>query len=645
MAHTTTSAEQTRIACDCGDEAPASVWWRIGAGAFLSMNAMVMGLAVNGSDVTAEEKLALELSILCVAIAVFGLLAKEFLTAVWQSLTGRRLGIELLFLLGIGSSLAASAVSLSTGRGGTYSDVAALLLVIYSLGRQIGAYGKSKVYKSLSDWAPDRRLVRGLDGSRVSAASIRAGDSFRVLPGEAVPVDAVISAGTAFFHEATLTGESFAHSRTTGEAVSAGAFLIDASIDCIAVRDGGEATIDHIRELVSRGLSRPGREQRLALDVLRWFGPALIVISLLTFLWHSQHTDLPTALFAALSVLVIACPCALGFATPLAVWSAIARLRELGILARSGEAMEKLAEVDTIVFDKTGTLTLPEEYEATWQVTPEWQPHEAELRYLLREAETASRHPIATALRTLWQGHRLEETTTLTQIRLLSGIGIEARFADGRTLFAGTLDGRRELIVRVDNVDAARIQLREICEGSVPEALTALEGAGLNVMLSTGDGPERASAIPIRQQLVRQTPLDKHTAIQSLQARGSRVLFVGDGLNDVAAMAWSATSMTLSTSTELVRDVSGFIMLHQDWRALPQAIQIARAARRTIRRNIGLSLGYNAVGVTLAALGWLHPVTAALIMLASSLTVILDSMRLMDWESPAPAAKPAESLT
>jgi Cu2+-exporting ATPase/Cu+-exporting ATPase len=633
-----------RIDCDCGDEAPASVWWRIGAGAFLAMNAMVMGLAVNGSEVTTEERLTLELSILCVAVAVFALLAKEFVEAVWQAFKLKRLGIELLFLLGIAGSLGASVVSLQTQKGGTYADVASMLLVIYSLGRQVGAYGKARVLRSLGDWAPDQRMVRRLNGEHVTAAEVKAGDRFRVLPGEAVPVDATILAGNAYFHEATLTGESFARSRGVGDNVRAGAYLIDASIDCEATEAGGEAELDQIRDLVAAGLAVPGREQRLAMAVLRWFGPVVILVSLGTLFAHSRNGDWATALFCSLSVLVIACPCALGFATPLAVWSAISRLRELGILARSGEAIEKLAEIDTVVFDKTGTLTLPEEYEASWQVSPNWRGRENELRFLLREAESASHHPIATALRSLWEGHPVEASTTLESIRLLAGVGIEARFADGRLLFAGARPQSRELEVRLDGELAAEITLKEICEGSVPEAVLDLQNAGLKVMLSTGDGAERASAIPIGEQFVRQSPIDKHGAIEKLQKRGNKVLFVGDGLNDIAAMAWSETSLTLSTSVELVRDVSGFVMLHQNWRALPEAIEIARAARRTIRRNIGFSLAYNAVGITLAALGWLHPVAAALLMLASSLTVILDSMRLMDWESPG-KAKPAESLS
>ncbi|MFN9297457.1 MAG: heavy metal translocating P-type ATPase [Acidobacteriota bacterium] len=633
-----------RIDCDCGQEAPRSVWWRIGGGAFLAMNATVMGFAVNGSEVTAEERLGLELSILCVSIAILGLLAKEFFVAIWQSCRQRRLGMESLFLLGIAASLGASGVSLATGVGGTYADVAGMLLVIYSLGRQVGAYGKSRVLRCLSDWAPERRLVRRLDGRRVTADGIRSGDTFRVLPGEAVPVDARISAGTAYFHEAALSGESFARSRGPGEAVSAGAYVIDASIDCEAVRDGREASLEQIRLLVEAGLARPGREQRMALRVMRWFAPVVIAVSLGTYCLHAHSGDMPKALFAALSVIVIACPCALGFATPLAVWSAIARLRELGIVARSGEAVEKLAEIDTIVFDKTGTLTLPEAYTASWTIAPGWQDREAELRFLLREAELASRHPIASALKSLWEGQTLTASTALSSIRLVAGRGIEAQFANGYVVFAGTDVGSRDITVTVNGEEAARIMLREICPDSVPEALAELRQAGLAIYLATGDSAERAALIPIEERLSRQSPFDKHEAVERMQRSGRKVLFAGDGLNDAAAMAWSESSLTLSTSVELVRDLSSFVMLHQNWTALPQAIAIARAARRSIRRNIIASLAYNFAGMALAAAGVLQPVGAALLMMGSSLTVILDSMRLMDWEG-ARAAKAVETLT
>lgn len=633
---------QQRIECDCGGEAPPSVWWRIGGGAFLAMNAMVMGLAVNGSDVTAGERTALELSILFVALAVFMLLSKELFESVWQSLKLRRLGIDVLFVMGIAGCLGSSALSLQTGTGGTYADVAAMLLVIFSLGRQVGAYGKARVFQSLGDWAPEKRQVRRLDGLKVAALEVKKGERFRVMPGEAVPVDGRIVNGRAFFQEASVTGESLARSRGEGETVAAGAFLLDASVDLEALADGQESSMDQIRELVAAGLAQPGREQRLALAVLRWFAPLVMAVSVGSFWWHSRGGDYNSALFSALSVLVIACPCALGFATPLAVWSAIARLRELGILARSGEAVEKLSEIDTIVFDKTGTLTLPEAYEASWKLSEAWEGREAELRHLLRVAEEASGHPLARALRGLWEGQPELASTALRQVRLEPGRGIEATFEDGRVLFAGSQAGSREVEVKVEGELAAQVWLKEICDDSVEEAVVGLEAAGLRVMLATGDGAARAAAIPIGNQLADQTPVDKHGAVEQMQAAGRKVLFVGDGLNDVAAMAWAETSLTLATSAELVRDVSGFVMLHQNWRALPAAIAIARQARRTIRRNIGFSLAYNAAGMTLAAMGVLHPVGAALLMTASSLTVILDSMRLMDWEAPA-KTRPQES--
>jgi P-type E1-E2 ATPase len=598
-------------ACECGDEAPASVWWRIGAGAFLAMNAMVLGLAVNGSETTPEERFALELSILCVAGAVLVLLAQEFVVAIWENWKSRRLGIETLFLLGILACLAVSALSLRTGAGGTFADVAAMLLVIYSLGRQIGAYGKARVLRSLDAWRPAPRF-----------SALRPGDRFTLMPGEAVPVESRVLEGEASFQDASLTGEAFPVTRRPGDLVPAGVFPLDGSILLEAVSTLEHSSLERIRKLVVAGLARPGREQALALRVLRYFIPAVLMAAVATFLFQSTRVPLPEAVFHALSVVVIACPCALGFATPLAVWTAIARLRELGIRARSGEAVEKLAEIDTVVFDKTGTLTLPGAYNIVLEAEPAWRGREPVLRKLLAAAEKDVPHPIARSLTIFSEGDLPERKS----LRILPGQGIEASFADGRRVFAGNSE------LRVDGALAARMRVDEtICPSAAP-AMQALEDAGLRVLLSTGDAPERAAAVPIAERLSRQTPFDKLALLEDLRRRGCKVLFAGDGLNDSAAMAWSHVSLTVSSSPELIREMSGLVLESQDWTKLPAAIAIARAARRLVRVNIGFSLVYNAVGMALAAAGVLNPVAAALIMLFSSLTVILYSMRLMDQE-------------
>ena len=619
------------LSCSCIDEAPLSLWWRIGGGAFLAMNGMVFSLALNGSDVTPEERYALELTSCFIALPVFVLLSKEFIEASWRSLRQRQLSIEFLFLIGIVSSITASVLYFVRGTGNGYADVAAMLLVIYALGRQIGAYGKQRVLESLRDWAPEKRTARRVSGEMVTAAVIQPGDNIRVLPGESVPVDCRVIAGSAFVQEASLTGESLAVSKTIGDHLLAGSFPMDGSLDGMAVVAAGGNQIDQIRILIEAGLARPGHEQRLAMQALRWFVPFVCAATVATFFWHVQSTAWDRSLFIALSVAVIACPCALGFATPLAVWTAIARLRELGIVARSGQAVERLAEIDTVVFDKTGTLTLPEEYAVSWVISPAWQSRAAELRYLLREAELASRHALARTLAPLWTGEAMQASAHLRTVRLLPGAGIEAEFEDGRRLFAGSGQGR-QLVVKVDGQLAATIELTERSASNVSPAIEALESLGLHVLLSTGDSPERAAAIPIRHQLSRQSPALKHALIEELQAQGHHVLFAGDGLNDTAAMAWSHVSCAAPESAELVQDVSGLICLHRDWSQLAAAIVIARKTRQVVRWNIAFSLTYNVAGIAFAAAGWLPPVASALLMMASSLTVILYSMHLMDWE-------------
>ena len=622
--------------CECDDQAPASLWWRIGGSAFLAMNAMVLSISANGSsDVTAEERYTLELAILCLSMPVFFLLSFEFIQATWRAIRHFRLSIELLFLIGISACLGASVNYFVNRTGNGYADVAAMLLVIYALGRQIGAYGKQRVLSSLQQLSPRNRQARRRSGEFVTASDIQPGDELRVLPGEAVPVDLRLISNAALLHEASITGESLATRRSQGDHVKAGSFPLDCSIDGVAVAKGSETSLDEVRAMIEAGLARPGTEQGMAIKALRWFVPLVLLVSGATFFSQLQSKTWDQAVFTALSVLVIACPCALGFATPLAVWIGIGRLRELGILARSGEAVEKLAEIDTVVFDKTGTLTLPEQYGVSWRLAGAWRSRERELSGMLREAELASRHPLAKILAPLWiNGLPQLEFAGLRGVRLLPGAGIVAEFQDGRELFAG-MEERASgcLVVNVDRQLAATIDLTETQASALSPAVQALEAMGIDVVLATGDAAERAADIPVKTRMSRQSPADKQALLRDLASQGRKVLFAGDGLNDSAAMAWSHVACAAPESAELVRDLSGLVFLHRDWIQLAHAIRIARKVRQVVRWNIVFSLAYNLIGMTFAAVGWLHPVAAALLMTASSLTVIIYSMHLADWES------------
>jgi len=602
------------------------------------MNAMVFSLAVNGSEVTASERKFLELTILAISLPVFALLSGEFITATWRAARRRQLSMEFLFLIGIVASLSGSVLYFVRGTGNGYADVAAMLLVVYALGRQIGAYGKQRVLKSLSEWAPQNRAVRRIQETGVEvipADEIAVGDRIRVLPGEQVPVDIRLSSDAALLHEASITGESLAVRRTCGDLVRAGSFPLDSSIDGEALGIAGDSEIDRVKQMIESGLTRPGTEQKIAAQVLQWFVPLVAVAAAGAFVWHAQSKPWDEAVFIALAVAVIACPCALGFATPLAVWTGIARLRELGVIARSGSAVEKLAEIDVVVFDKTGTLTLPDEYGVLWRVAPGWTDLTDELRLMLRDAELASRHPFARILAPIWKGLGTTACPVrLTGVRLVPGSGILAKFEDGIEMFAGSESSNSaRLVVNINGIWAATVELEEKQAPELSPAIAALGRMGIEVVLATGDSAERAAAIPAPTLLARRSPADKHALIQQLHQQGRKVLFAGDGLNDSAAMAWSHVACAAPDSVELVQDVCELVFLHRDWRRLAEAIQIARKVRQVVRWNIRFSLAYNLIGIAVAVTGLLHPVASALMMTASSLTVVLYSMHLMDWEA------------
>jgi heavy metal translocating P-type ATPase len=608
----------TTPVCACFEPRSGSgAWWRLGSAAFLAVNAMVLGLAVNGSEVTASERFALESATGLISLGIAVLLGGELVSAAWRA---RGLSLELLFLSGIAASFTASLLSLFQGIGGTYFDVAGLLLLVYSLGREVGRYGQERVLSELT--------------VSIANSGVQKGDTVQVLPGQPIPADGLILRGTALVQDTNLTGESFARPMQEGDVVRAGSFPLDASIWIEATATAADSEIERVRALMVERLARPGRTLELAQRALRWFIPTVTVATLSTFFWHWQANPWPVALSHAMSVLVIACPCALGFAAPLTVWSAMARLRQTGILCRSGEALERLADVDTVVFDKTGTLSAPEAYAATLEIDVSWTGGRDRLLRLLSTAERASAHPIARAMAPLWEGVAPAE---LESIRLLPGRGLSAAVIDGGKPFLvevtlGADASRHAVEVRVNGRAAATVYLDESLRPALDETLDGLTTDRLRLVLATGDGAARAAVIPIADQHSRQTPQEKLALVDGLTAAGHRVLFLGDGLNDGPAMAASHVGMTVATASPAIQEVASLLNLSGDWRALPVTLRIARQAVGALRRNIAVALGYNLLGMAIAAAGWLSPVTAALLMTVSSITVVLMALNVLNIE-------------
>jgi P-type Cu+ transporter len=612
-------------ACACFDDSAtsASVWWRLGAASFLVVNAMVLGVAANGAEATPAERFGLESATGCLFIAVAILLGWEFAQAAGSELRQRRLSMELLFLLGISASFASSLMSLLYGVGGTYFDVAALLLLIYSLGREVGRYGKQRALLHLS--AP------------ATATDIVPGQHLHLLPGRAIPADGFVLRGKALVQDLQLTGESFARPVQAGDKLRAGSFPLDASLWMEVSSAPEQSEVERVRRYTLERALKPGPTLEFTQRMLQCFVPFVAVAALGTFLFHARYLPVSEALAHAMSVLVIACPCALGFAAPLTMWSAQARLRQMGLLCRSGEALERMAEIDTLVFDKTGTLSAPEASAATLETSERWKMHRDLLLRLIAAAENGSGHPIARAMQSLWADQ--SECAQLESIRLLPGRGIAASVQEGAQLWQLEIvlnprEERHTIDIFINGERAARVLLDEELRDSIDATIHDLEADQMRVVLATGDAPARAARVPVREQHSRQSPFQKLALVESLQTQGRKVLFLGDGLNDGPAMASSHVGITVPSASPAIQEIAGLLNQRPDWQALPVALRVARQSIASLRRNVKVALAYNVLGMAVAAAGWLHPVAAAVLMSVSSLTVILSALNVLNLEAP-----------
>ncbi|MCL4795914.1 MAG: HAD-IC family P-type ATPase [Bryobacteraceae bacterium] len=599
-------------ACAPGERLP---WLRIGFSAFLAMNAMTLSLAVNLSETTAAERGRLHLAAAILTAAVFALLAGPLLTSAWRALRARRVSIEALFLLGIAGAVGASAMASITGKGAVYYEVAAILLVVYTLGTMAAARAQQR--------ALDALLAVPAPGG----APLHEGARFQVHPGERIPVRARVVAGEAFVEESRLTGEFFANRRSSGDTLPAGAYSLDGLLTLEALEDS--RTPSPLLEAIDRARANPASIARTADRFAQLFVPVVSLAAAATFAFWFHRADLPTALLHCMAVLLVACPCAAGFATPAALWSAARGLAARGFLVRDGASIERLACIDTAVFDKTGTLAAvdPALVRAEYVL-----PEPAALRQLAAAVERASRHPLATAFREVDSGDHVVEA-----LRLLPGRGVEARLADGRTvrLESAGGDAEREVLMTVDNRPAARFFIGERLHPALPEALERLQDQGVQTILATGDAPARAAAAGFPETHPSLDPEAKQDLVRQLQAQGRTVLFLGDGVNDTPALAAAHCGIAVHAGAEAAHELAALVWRGGDPRDIPAAIAYAREARRVTRSNLQLAVAYNIAGIAVAAAGLLHPILAVLLMTCSSLTVTWRALRLLPQEEDA----------
>ena len=626
------------------------------------MNVMVFTLALWTQDIygpaekEAAEALQAVFRYLCLlfSLPVFFLLGGPLLDEAAWAVRCRRVSSDLLLAIGVAASFIYSVVTVVTGTGHVYFEVACMVLVAVTLGRFFEATGKAQTteaLRGLEKLLPDHvQVVRDGDESNIPVQELKPRDVIRVRAGGRVAVDGTVVSGRASVDQQVVTGESWPLTRSEGDKVLAGSLNLDGDLLIGIDHMPGESAVDHLVKTVTEAAGQPERWGRLADRVTKWFLPAVALISISTLGFHARSGNLSDGLMAALSVVVVACPCALALATPLAIWAAIGRAAQHGIVIRNPDMLSRMCQIRAYCFDKTGTLTtgMPSVEQI---LTGDDDPQQRSIiKHVAASLAKASNHRVSVALRTLVEG----DAMNVSDVHDVSGRGVSGYVDQLQAMvYLGSrqflLDHRQEapedLAARIDqNRDPAfmmtyvgwggqvraAIMLSEELRAESAEVIEQIKQQGRRIMVLTGDDVVRGEAlasqlgVPVR---AGQLPDDKVQAIQEI-AKSDPVVMVGDGINDAAALAMANVGVAMGCGADISRHTADVCLLGDDLRQLFRLESISRQAVQTIRKNLVCSLIYNVVAIPIAAMGLLNPIIAAIAMAVSSAMVVGSSLRL-----------------
>ena len=595
----------------------------------------------------------------------------------WTSLRTRRLNMFTLIAMGVGVAWLYSVVAVvaptlfppaflkADGSAPVYFEAAAVITVLVLVGQILELRAReqtSGAIRALLDLTPKTaRRIRadGVDED-VSLDQIAVGDRLRVRPGEKIPVDGELLEGRVAVDESMVTGESMPVTKDVGDRVVAGALNKTGSFIMRADKVGADTLLSQIVQMVAQAQRSRAPIQRLADTVSGWFVPTVIAIALLAaVVWGlvGPEPRLSYALVAAVSVLIIACPCALGLATPISIMVGVGRGAHAGVLIKNAEALERFEKVDTLVLDKTGTLT--EGRPSVTAILPALGFVEADILRLSASLERGSEHPLADAIVRAAKDRDIPLTEA---VDFDSPVGrgvrgtIEGRqVALGNTRFLGELsidvsalepkaealrhDGATAIFVAIDGKAAGVIGIADPIKATTPAAILALKAAGLRLVMMTGDNRTTAEAVARRLGIdevqAEVLPQDKASVVQQLRSQGRIVAMAGDGVNDAPALAAADVGVAMGAGSDVAIESAGVTLLGGDLQGIVRARRLSRAVMGNIRQNLVFAFGYNALGIPVAAgllypvFGWLlSPALAALAMALSSVSVIGNALRL-----------------
>jgi len=679
---------------------------RLGAAIFLTLNVVMFTMALWSQDLYEYEGAAggdspLAVSLdglfrylsLLLSLPVLWLLGEPLARGAWQSLRSGVPSTDPLLVFGVAASYVYSAVSTFRGQGQVYFEVGCVVLVMTTLGRWLEATGKlraTEALDALEKLLPSEARVLGEQGERrVSLDDLRPGDRMRVLAGERFAADGRIVRGRAAVDEQIFTGESRPAVKEPSDAVLSGTLDLDGELLVEVTAAASAGALKRLVAAVHEARQTKGAYGRLADRLSHYFLPVVAAIALASGAAHAFTRGFEPGVLAGLAVVLIACPCALGLATPLAVWTAIGRAAGCQVLFKHGEALERLAGIRTVAFDKTGTLTTGASRVASF-ATDESTPRDEILHTAAALAATSTHNfsaaiaefvgpsaethsvPVGNVVRGVhrtdnWgsnslhaERHRGRALQELHETRTLPGRGLVAGAPESESaVYLGSPRLMREAGLVVG--DALQRSLSElehdgrsvVCAGwggcvrgvfgfeealrpEAKEALDACKNLDLGVAVLSGDAAARVErmgqqlGLPIAGELL---PEDKVAAIRRIRSEQGRVAMVGDGINDAPVLAAADVGIAMGCGADVSRQAADVCLLGDDLRRVAWSVGLSRATVSTIRQNLVWAFSYNVLGIALAASGRLNPVWAAAAMVVSSLLVIGNSLRLSTWNS------------
>jgi len=594
----------------------------------------------------------------------------------WRSLVTRHLNMFTLISIGVGAAFIFSAVAMlmpgifpptmqHEGKVAIYFESAAVIVVLVLLGQVLELRARSRTgsaIKALLNLAPPmaRQVAAGGD-HEVPLEQVKVGDWLRVVPGDKVPVDGAVVEGHSSVEESMITGEPLPVEKTVGDKVTAGTVNGSGSFVMRAERIGSDTLLGQIVNMVGEAQRSRAPIQGLADKVAGIFVPVVLAVSALTFvlwMWLGPEPKLAHAIVCAVALLIIACPCALGLATPMSIMVGVGRGAQEGVLVKNAEALERLEKVTTLVVDKTGTLT--EGKPKLIDVLPTQGFDPTDLLHLAASLEQNSEHPLAAAI-VRGAKERGIALDTVKEFRSVTAGGVAGIIA-GRSVMVGKPDFlRSEKITGLEAVEASAVKLQEEgktamfvaidgkpggilavadpIKSSTPKAIGELHALGLQLVMLTGDNRRTADAVAKHLGMdaveAEIDPAGKVAYVKKLRAEGKHVAMAGDGINDAPALSEAEVGIAMGTGTDVAMQSAGVTLVKGDLRGIAKAIRLSRATMRNIRENLFFAFLYNALGIPLAAgalypfFGWLlSPIIAGAAMSLSSLSVIGNALRL-----------------